>query len=128
MISKIILTVTAIVYGIHGVALLFASDLTAGLFGIALTKELTFGAQFFAGALLGMAFINWYSRASIVGGIYGRPLVLMNLMYGLIAFLSGMRGVMDGYFNDFFWLEVVLHGILTFSFALLMYLPPDTRK
>jgi hypothetical protein len=63
-----------------------------------------------------------------VGGIYGRPLVMMNLMYGLIAFLSGTRAAMDGYFNAFFWIEVVLHGILTFSFALLMYLPPETRK
>lgn len=128
MISKVILTATAIVYGIHGVALLFASDLMAGLFGISLTKEMTIAAQFFAGALLGMAFINWYSRASIVGGIYGRPLVMMNMTYGLIAFLSSMRSAIDGYFNDFFWIEVVLHGILTFSFALLMYLPPDARK
>lgn len=128
MISKAILTATAIVYGIHGVALLFASDLTAGLFGITLTKKMTFAAQFFAGALLGMAVLNWYNRVSIVGGIYGRPLVMMNLMYGLISFLSGTRGAMDGYFNELFWIEVVLHGLLTFSFALLMYLPPNMRK
>lgn len=128
MLSKIIISATAAVYGIHGIALLFASELTAGFFGVELNKELTFAAQFFAGALLGMVVLNWYNRASIVGGIYGRPLVMMNLTYGLIAFLSGARGAMDGYFNGLFWIEVVLHGLLTFSFALLMYLPPDTRR
>lgn len=32
-------------------------------------------------ALLGFAMLNWMSRGSVLGGIYGRPLIVANLLH-----------------------------------------------
>ena len=38
-------------------------------------------AQLGGAALLGFAMLNWMSRASVLGGIYGRPLIAGNFLH-----------------------------------------------
>ena len=43
----------------------------------------------------GLAFLNWVQRHTLVGGIYGRPLLLANLMFVTIAFFASARVWLD---------------------------------
>ena len=106
--NKTILTGVAVYYFVHGIALLFASDIALDLFGISVTKELMIGSQFFGGSLIALGYLTWFSRHSAVGGIYGRPLVITNLTFFLVAALTGLNSRLGGFSNDLFWVEEVL--------------------
>lgn len=48
-------------------------------------------AGFLAAAWLSIAFYNWNTRRTILGGIYGRPAVLLNLGVYLISALALLK-------------------------------------
>lgn len=79
------------VWGGAGCVLLFAPQEFAGWLGVDLAPPAPWVVQVLGSALLGIAVMNWLQRRAPVGGIYGRPLVLMNLWFALPAFLSGLR-------------------------------------
>ena len=106
--NKTILSSVAAYYFLHGAALLFSSDIILDLFGIPVAKEVMIGSQFFGGSLIALGYLTWLSRLSVVGGIYGRPLVITNLTFFLVAALTGLNSRLGGFGNDLFWIEVVL--------------------
>ena len=84
--SRVILTVTAVVAGASGGVLLFAPDdiLRALGGGAAIAAPVAAASalalQLAGGALFGFAMLNWMARGTRVGGIYGRPLAMANLI------------------------------------------------
>lgn len=84
-ISRAILSTTAVLAGAAGLAALFAPDeilraLTTGGAAAAMPPAAAFVLQLCGGALFGFAMLNWAARGTKVGGIYGRPLALGNLV------------------------------------------------
>jgi hypothetical protein len=77
--------------------------------GLCLFLPAQVGAQFGAGganapllpiqvlgcACLGLGLLDWVSRRSMVGGIYGRPLVIGNLVHFVCGALVFARSLMD---------------------------------
>lgn len=80
-------------WGVAGLVLLFAPQEAAVWLGLDPAPPAPWLMQVLGCALLGLAVMNWLQRKAAVGGIYGRPLVLMNLAFALPAFLSGIREV-----------------------------------
>ena len=84
---NILLSVSAIVYMLAALALLFASE---ELLRLALGKATPLEVallQLIGAALFGFAMLNWLSRYSLVGGIYSRPRVGANLAHTATAAL-----------------------------------------
>ena len=90
--SKAILVVSAAVLLTPGLVLNFAPDNVAAWLGAPALPTVKIVLQVLAAALLGMGFLNWFSRANMMGGIYGRPLALGNLLLFSISALSMGRG------------------------------------
>ncbi len=76
---------SALLLGGLGLALLFAPAETTALFGWTGGGALSTLA---AGGLLAVAALDWMGRGAIYGGIYGRPIVVANLMMALTAGLG----------------------------------------
>jgi hypothetical protein len=91
LISKAILTLTALFLILLGVALNFLPQETAVLLGLPGSPALTAVLQCLAGALIGVGFLNWFSRGNPMGGIYSRPLAMANLLLFAIGALSLLR-------------------------------------
>ncbi len=72
-----------IFYGILGLVALFVPDLA--LRGLGWPAEAEIVMSFVAPGLLAVAVMNWHGRTAIYGGIYGRPILLANLMMGATA-------------------------------------------
>jgi hypothetical protein len=93
VISAFISRTSALCLGIAGFALLFAPDavlprLVAGY----PSTGLWFG-QLLGAAWLGLAALNWINRRLILGGAFGRPIVLANAIHYFISAMVLIRAV-----------------------------------
>ena len=87
---NLLVSCTAVIYALPGLALTFAADeATAGL-GAAPSPWLSWFGQLLGAALLGLAFANWFQRFSAVGGIYGRPLLMTNLIFTMTSSFASL--------------------------------------
>ena len=91
--SKAVLGASGVVLFVLGIVLNFAPQETARLLGAGESTGVVLIIQTLAGALGGMGILDWFSRANRVGGIYGRPLALGNLLLFGIAAISLWRAV-----------------------------------
>jgi len=80
MFGRLLLTASAIFLAILGLAGLFAPDEIESLLDRSAPPTLALALQLAAGGLLGFAMLNWMSRRNRIGGIYGRPLGVGNLL------------------------------------------------
>ncbi|MBW3672186.1 MAG: hypothetical protein KY432_11015 [Acidobacteria bacterium] len=72
---------SALVLGVSGLLLTFASEEIAVALGASGDGLAPLSMQLLGAAQLGWAMTNWMSRESLFGGIYGRPLVVGNLLH-----------------------------------------------
>ena len=123
MSTKLLLAGAAVFQGLYGVALLFLPEALLGLFAVDSldVRATTFFAQQFGTALLGLAAVNWIARASPVGGIYGRPLVVGNTTFFTANALLLLRHALE---HPRTWALWVNEGIVlgfAIGFALLLF-------
>lgn len=85
---------SAVFMGILGIGLTFLPNEIARYFG----KELDIISQLtlqLSGALyLGFAMVNWMAKHNLMGGIYGKPLNIGNLVHFLVSSLALIKLVM----------------------------------
>jgi hypothetical protein len=98
MISSMIARVSALVLALAGFPLLFASDVLLPQLLPGLPPNAAWAGQLIAAGWLSIALFNWNSRGTLLGGIYGRPAVNLNLVMYTISALAlvkadGNRGV-----------------------------------
>ena len=97
MTSRPILVASALVFGLAGMALLFAPREILGLLGVEDASRTTAViAQLLGSAWLGLAYGNWTARGLAVGGIHGRAIVIGNLMNATTGTLVLLRQAMAG--------------------------------
>ncbi len=91
MISRI----NALVLLIAGVAMLFAPDVVLMSLVDNFPPSAFWLGQLLGAAWLGMAALSWLSRNAVLGGIYGRPVVMANFALHFISAMTLVRtGVM----------------------------------
>jgi hypothetical protein len=90
-ISSTISRTSAIYLGVLGLALLFASDLLLPRVIPGFPREAAWLGQLLAAAWLGAATLNWHGRATVLGGVYGRPLLGLNLTLYVVGALALAR-------------------------------------
>jgi heme O synthase-like polyprenyltransferase len=127
--SKILLTASAALMGILGIALTFMPDeiLAATQSPPSLPVTLLLQA---AGALyVGFAFTNWMSRGAIMGGIYARPLAMGNLLHFFAGSMALVKHIGD--FEAFSLLAntlTVIYVAFTVWFGITVFTHPLKNK
>ncbi len=80
--TDLVIGASAILMGVSGLLLSFAPQETAVALGAEAPAALHgLALQLLGASQLGWAMINWMSRHSRFGGIYGRPLIVGNLLH-----------------------------------------------
>lgn len=79
------MTISAAALFLLGGAGLFAAPEAAAWLGAPGAGRASTVVQIAAGAMLGLAIMNWLSRNSRIGGIYARPLCLANLLFSALS-------------------------------------------
>ena len=79
--------------GVLGILLTFIPSEILKFLGDPQPQQAAVIALQMAGALyFGFAMINWTARANLIGGIYGRPIAIGNVMHFFIGAMALMNG------------------------------------
>jgi hypothetical protein len=78
-----LLVAVAVLYGAAGLALTFASPEILVLLGGESGAISTWAGQIAGAGLMAVGLLNWLQRYAVVGGILGRPVLLMNLIFAM---------------------------------------------
>jgi len=115
-----LVSVAALVDAVVGLLLLFMPRETmAVLLGAAAAGTERTG-QLAAAAILGIAGFNWLNRYARVGGIYGRPLVLGNLLHKMTLALLLVGDAARGSIPLTGVALTIVYGLLAMAFAYTM--------
>ena len=80
--------------------------------------------QLLGSAWLGVAALNWASRATILGGIYGRPIVLANLAIYFTGVLVMLGAARRATLPGAVWAAVALAAVLALTYGWLLWRGP----
>ncbi len=89
--TKVLLSIAALVIGLPGLFLLFAPDEALAWFGSAADPAAQLFTQLAGGFATAIGINNWMARGSAIGGVYGRPLLVGNLVAFFTAGLSLLK-------------------------------------
>jgi hypothetical protein len=93
LISTLVSRVSALILAFGGLVLLFAGDAVLPQLMPGFPSAGAWLGQLVAAAWLAVAALNWTSQWALLGGIYGRPVVLANGTLYFIAATSLARAV-----------------------------------
>ena len=111
-------TIAALCLAAAGILLLFAPQEVGAALLPGTRADALF--QLLGAALLGFATMNWTARGAALGGIYGRAVVVGNLMHLLVgAFVLVSKSASNDAVTPAFW---VLTGLYVLGAALFVYL------
>jgi hypothetical protein len=104
-----------------GLALLFAPSEVQRIATGSITEPLPpVLLQLWSAALLALAATNWTGRGMVLGGIYGRALVLGNSMHWTVGSLVMLRAALDRPASAGLWMAAVVYGLFAVAFARLL--------
>ncbi len=122
MISTLVSRASAAALLVGGLALLFGADALLPALVPGVPRAAAWLGQLLGAAWLALAALNWLQRATTLGGIYGRPLVLANLvLYGVSA-ASGLRALPTG--GARLWLVAAPAALLAGVYGVLLFRGP----
>jgi hypothetical protein len=112
---------------VGGLALLFASDVILPRLIPGFPAGGVWLGQLLAAAWLAVALLNWLSRATLLGGIYGRPVVLTNAALYFIATMVLFKIVVRGNAPAALWLILVPAALFAGIYGWLLFRGPFER-
>lgn len=118
--TRLLMSASALVLALLGLPCVFAPD--------AVLKQLTGGTSAPAellvqvtGALyMGFAGLNWMGKANLIGGIYGRPVAIGNLMHFLVATIALLKFAAHASSAPL-WVLAGVYAILAVAFGLIVF-------
>jgi hypothetical protein len=124
VISSLVSRVSAALLSLAGLALLFASDVLLPAVVPGLPPAAAWLGQLLAAAWLGVAALNWLQRAAVLGGIYGRPIVIANLALYFVSALSLFRALVSAGTPSALWLALAPSAVLAAVYGALLLRGP----
>jgi len=83
--------------------------------------------QLLGAAWLGVAALNWLNRSTLLGGIYGRPVVAANMALYLVSALVLFRAAGQAGFSSALWPLGAAAAVLAIAYAVLLFRGPLRR-
>ena len=123
-VSGLVSRVSAALLLLGGAAMLFAPDLLLPRLVPGFPTAGLWMGQLLGAAWLGLAALNWLQRATRLGGIYGRPVVLANLVFYFVAAMALLRPALGAGTPAPIWWVVLPCLVLSVVYAALLFRGP----
>lgn len=124
--TRLIMTISALVMGIAGLLLSFLPQEMAMYLGGAGYDVIVLrlmGALYF-----GFAMVNWTAKASLLGGIYGRPIVFGNFLHFLVGALALLNWIMKNPSVILILIVAVIYVIFAVIFGYILFIYSGIKK
>lgn len=112
---------TAIVLGLAALALIFAPELVLTRLAIEPTAGALPLAQLYGAALFGLSQTFWVARGMLLGGIYGRAVVVGGFAHAIVGVFVLLHALRASAGNPVVWGASVVYAILAIAFGMLMF-------
>ena len=122
------MTASAVLLGLLGLAGTFIPHELLDALQFSTTAGMPIVVQLAGALYVGFAALNWSTRSNLIGGIYGRPVVLANLMHFLIGGLALLRATLGGGLPPGMTLLTVLYLVIAAGFGWLMMHGPKPKQ
>ncbi len=120
--TKLIMNVSSFFLGIFGLAFLFAPEETINLLNIKIDQS--YVIQLMGSAFIALGIINWMARSIVLGGIYGRAIIvgnLLNYLTGSFVLIKNASNLISIVLLCIYLIFTILFGFLLFSDPLKKY-------
>lgn len=119
------MTANALILGLMGIGLSFLPK------EIAKTLALNSDAiilQLVGALYLGFALLNWMNKEKILGGIYGRPIVMANFTHFLIGGMALIKLTLNGSGSISLLLLTIIYAVFGVAFAFKAFTHPKIKE
>jgi hypothetical protein len=124
VISSVLSRISATVLLLGGAGLLFAADEVLPVLVPGFPPGGAWLGQLLGAAWLAVAALNWLQRASVLGGIYGRQVVLPNLTLYFVSALTLFRVALGGARPAMPWMLCALMAVMAAAYGALLLRGP----
>ncbi len=125
---RLLLTSSALILGICALAATFLPQETLSLLKTDPSPVPVLLTQILGALYFGFAMLNWMARGNLLGGVYGRPVVLANLFHFTIAGLALAKQVARGSSGAAIIGACVIYVAFAIAFGGVMFSSPVTGK
>jgi hypothetical protein len=124
VISAIVSHASGFVLFAGGIAWLFAPDAVTSGLGLSLPASALWLVQLLGAAWLALGALNWVQRRAILGGAYGRPLVIANLFHCFIGAMVSLKAAQE---ETAPWVIAVPFALLALTYGALLFRGPFNK-
>jgi hypothetical protein len=110
----------AVVLGIAALAFIFAPEIVLARLSIEPAALALLLGQLYGAALFGLAIIAWFARTMLLGGIYGRAIVVGGFAHALVGVFALFHAVRALPANGWIWGAFIVYAALAIWFGTLM--------
>ncbi len=114
---------SAAVLAVLGLLLSFAPEETLAYLGQPAMVAVPVLLQLAGALYLGFAFMNWTAKGSVLGGIYGRAIVLGNFLHFVMGALAFLKAAIDPGFGTIIWALTAIYAVFALLFGRLLFIP-----
>ena len=123
--TKLLMTANALILGLMGIGLSFIPEEIATTIDL---KSDTIILQLVGALYLGFALLNWMNKEKILGGIYGRPIVMANFAHFLIGGMALIKLTLNGSGSTSLLLLTIIYAVFGIAFAIKAFTHPKIKE
>lgn len=91
--TKIVMTSSALFYGVIGIIFSFLPNEIAGYLNVESNIITILFLKIMSALYLGFGILNWMARGTLIGGIYNKPIAFGNLMHFCVGAITLVKVV-----------------------------------
>jgi len=127
--TKLTMSASAIALGTAGIIMTFVPEAVLGYFSLEMSRMLVLLVQILGALYFAFGMLNWMSKASLIGGIYNRPIAVANFSHFFIAGLALIKSIISNSDLPLIFLVIgIVYLIFALLFGLILFKHPIVEK
>ena len=123
--TKSLMTLSAMILALIGISLIFLPNEILDYLELSVSETLQLLMQIIGSFYLALAILNWMSKGSLIGGIYGRPIAMANLTHFVIAGFALIKGILvNPSLSYVIWSIAIIYSIFAIFFGIVAFRHP----
>ena len=123
--TKSLMTLSAMILAMIGISLIFLPNEILDYLELSVSETLQLLMQIIGSLYFALAILNWMSKGSLIGGIYGRPIAMANLTHFVIAGFSLIKGILvNPSLSYVIWSIAIIYSIFAIFFGIVAFRHP----
>jgi len=112
-----------------GISLILLPNEILDYFELSVSETLQLLMQIIGSLYFALAILNWMSKESLIGGIYGRPIAMANLTHFVIAGLALIKGILaNPSLSYVIWSIAIIYSIFAILFGIVAFKHPVSEN